>query len=495
MSQVLSLELYNYLNRKCCSTPPIVLSFVNTSGLNPDFCDGGELNFDNFSTIDLSPYGGGVVNVFSKQDIIDAFATLGIIITIDGCTALVIPSTYSGIETTIEVGGDITPPIPMAWDDIIFNTDNGLSVSSEIWTGDIDGINTWETNYGQSVNKYLLSGQDGAIRVLRETSAPASEEWIIGIKSTNTPDWYHTYEFGMYITTGGGVYSISYGGPSSVGYTLSDGEYVAIFREAGIYSIKTSFNGNTWTEIFSFGSGFTGDMYASANIFYNDHHDSNLKGHMYYPQVHNFTNFPPLSGNVVFVGDSITHGIAASPLSNRWTTLFSLAKGVTEVNMGIDGQVIQNGTGCTTVFDKTTIPTYSGSYSQLIIALGLNDIGQNNGSMDVPTFTTVYEDIIDYAVATKGWPTSKISLLTPYYVLTHAGWTGSCGVTIAANQIRHESYVNAVISIASTKSVNLIDIYQIMKDAGLDSTYYNVDEIHPNNAGHSFIASEIGNYF
>ena len=197
---------------------------------------------------------------------------------------------------------------------------------------------------------------------------------------------------------------------------------------------------------------------------------------------------------VIFIGNSITVGASASDNAHRWTTIFCANKGSTEVNMGISGQVLQNGTVCgRTVFDKTTIPSYSaGTHAALFISLGVNDIGLNNGTMTPEGFRATLLEAVDYAHFTKAWPYAAIVLVTPFYYTAQGynAYVGACGVTTAANVARHESYKDEVSAVASLRQTVLLDAYTAMKNSSSPASLIStVDGIHPVDSGHAFIAS------
>jgi lysophospholipase L1-like esterase len=198
---------------------------------------------------------------------------------------------------------------------------------------------------------------------------------------------------------------------------------------------------------------------------------------------------PFFGRTTVFCGNSITLGVAASPmLTNRWTTLFSTAKGTTEVNNGVSGMTMQSG-GCGSVFSNGYIPTYnSGTHAALIICLGINDVGNNIPALTAVGFKTAYQSALTNATVTKGWPPARIVLITPYWAFTYNAYVGSCSVSVAADLSRQTAYNTVVSEVATEYGTKFIDIYTPMK-AALDATYYNADQLHPNNTGHAWIAS------
>lgn len=200
---------------------------------------------------------------------------------------------------------------------------------------------------------------------------------------------------------------------------------------------------------------------------------------------------------IEFYGDSIVAGSAASPSSNRWTSLFCANKGATESNSGISGEVLQNGTVCgRTVFDQTTIATYNSlTHGALFISLGTNDIGLNNGTMTSAGYNSTLSSVVDYAHTTKGWPLSKIVLCSPPYMTTtgYNLYVGSCSVAVAADAVRHRDYVAQVLSVAQTKHTCYVDFYTAMVNYATPSDLISGDGVHPNNIGHSFMATTAEN--
>ena len=119
----------------------------------------------------------------------------------------------------------------------------------------------------------------------------------------------------------------------------------------------------------------------------------------------------------VFIGDSITEGYGASSPNNRWTTLLSSDKKSVEDNQGVGGRVLQTGNTCgrnTLSFD--VIPQKTTTHLFLFVALGVNDIGFNNGSarFSPEGYQLRLEQFVE-AAKTKGWSASDIIIITPFY--------------------------------------------------------------------------------
>ncbi len=194
----------------------------------------------------------------------------------------------------------------------------------------------------------------------------------------------------------------------------------------------------------------------------------------------------------VFMGDSITFGFYASDNAHRWTTLFCAGVGSTEDNHGVSGGAMQNiGTGCgTVVFNSTTVPVYNSSiHAALIIALGINDIGENVAASTPAQFKIDYTAAITYAKGTKNWPAKRIILINSYQPFSWNVYVGACTppITIAADNTRATAFNLKIQQVAMEQSCWYIDIFSAM--AGLDSSFFFGDGLHPIDTGHAFIAN------
>lgn len=184
-----------------------------------------------------------------------------------------------------------------------------------------------------------------------------------------------------------------------------------------------------------------------------------------------------------FFGDSITAGVGASVSTNRWATVLSTAKGSTEHNYGISGQVMQSiDCGGRTQFQPSTIPIYD-SVNDLFIYfnLGVNDQDLIASCGFSPSgYTTKYLSVIDAARA-KGWPLNRIVVMTPFYVIPS-------NTTADADK---EAYAAAARSVAATKHTVLVDIFEYMKNYPFTNVQI-PDGTHDGDAGCALIAAFLG---
>lgn len=198
--------------------------------------------------------------------------------------------------------------------------------------------------------------------------------------------------------------------------------------------------------------------------------------------------------NAYFYGDSTTQGAGASPTSNRWTTIVCESKGWLENNNGINGSSLESATPVDAIsgpnmYDRrNTIPTYDSSIDvALFISYSINDCGINLPGYNTTTYSMQLGEIIDTAIA-KGWPISNIILVIGLYC-EESNWNDyvgfGIGVSVAATNTRHESFITAAGVVANTKGVKWINPYQDMINAGGTGP----DGRHPNNAIYSVIAN------
>ncbi len=195
----------------------------------------------------------------------------------------------------------------------------------------------------------------------------------------------------------------------------------------------------------------------------------------------------PSVKTAVFIGDSIAYGYGASIQANRWTTLLCVALNWSEQNAAVLGEALQNGESCSghPVFDQSTIPTKTTTNSALFIALGMNDVGINNGTMTPGSFQSTLSSVCDFAVNTKGWKYSQIVLVTPTFAKNYY-YFGSCGTVW--DDARLQAYVNAVLAVATAKGCVSGNVYDVMSKSASPGSLLTDDGIHPNDSGYQLIA-------
>lgn len=195
------------------------------------------------------------------------------------------------------------------------------------------------------------------------------------------------------------------------------------------------------------------------------------------------------TGNLVrFVGDSITFGFDASPSTNRWTTLLSVAKGWTEDNQGLSGYPLCSNP-CISFIPKSLIPTKTASMRFMFIAAGNNDIQLTPG-VTSDFFRTTLEDWVATSVS-MGWNAHRIIIITPFYADFTAGSFPPCNTNSITTQ-RRLDFVQAAKDAAANSGAFCMDLYNPMKNTGGDAWLTPISGgpgIHPTTAGHAFIYS------
>jgi lysophospholipase L1-like esterase len=204
---------------------------------------------------------------------------------------------------------------------------------------------------------------------------------------------------------------------------------------------------------------------------------------------------------VTIIGTSITEQYNASPSTNRYATVLCGLINATEDNQGVASSMMckrapNNPIGGVNMQDRLSdIPTYnSGTYAALIFEFGMNDAGYNGANYTTANFTIDYQAALDNAFS-KGWPTNRILLLSNGYVLdaAFAFYDGINGGESAPDRTRFESFVAAVAQLAIDNDVMYLDMYAAM-EANSPAALIDTDGVHPVNAGHAFMASEIESF-
>lgn len=183
--------------------------------------------------------------------------------------------------------------------------------------------------------------------------------------------------------------------------------------------------------------------------------------------------------NVVASGDSITYG-AVTTLNRGWYNDW-LPRGVLSWNRAQGGDTIASLQAQYSTYDANQY--IAGKDNICIIFAGTNDIYLNGDSA-----ATAYGNLQSYCsqATTTGYKVVVITMLprgSPY------------------ESVR-ESYNNLIyagFSAGTLACVALVDVAGnlVIGQAGQNSntTYYNVDGVHPNNAGHAIIAGMVANTF
>ena len=174
---------------------------------------------------------------------------------------------------------------------------------------------------------------------------------------------------------------------------------------------------------------------------------------------------------ITIIGDSITYGFGSSDNAHRWTTLYCVANGYTEINMGVSGRGMTRGISPWHTVYLTDTPTKTDDDRYLIFALGINDLSQ-----PLNTFISYFTDSINEAIA-RGWDKRKIAIVNVYYNTVN-------------DQALSDTYNAGILSFANSQGIKHIDVWTAMVNGG-GSTLLTNDNIHPNDTGYQVIANKV----
>lgn len=186
-----------------------------------------------------------------------------------------------------------------------------------------------------------------------------------------------------------------------------------------------------------------------------------------------FTNKP--TKRAFFFGNSITAG-STTPLYLKPSTRISNALNLIEVNYGIGGtRMVQITPGDSAMEERRfLIPTFDGNTMDLL-AFGYGTNDWRNTSVDSATFRAEYNETLDTAILLRGWPASKILIIT----------AGFSGISNPTTQLRNKQFVDITKDLARKKGVKYSDSYAAMESIGLRTglQIVNGDSVHLNEQG------------
>lgn len=200
-----------------------------------------------------------------------------------------------------------------------------------------------------------------------------------------------------------------------------------------------------------------------------------------------------LNGKKVnFLGDSITEGTGATPMTNGYVYQFAAMTGAEIRNYGIGG----------TRFSHQTTPSENPRWDKdfcsrvaemdpdadiIVVFGGTNDFGHGDaplGEMSDRTVWTFYGAChVLFTSLIEKYPDKPIVIMTPMHrgiELTH--------------RIGLKPYVNAIREVAEFYALPVLDLFAtsgIQPLIPVQKELYFKDEVHPNNAGHQRIAYKL----
>ncbi|WP_426667190.1 SGNH/GDSL hydrolase family protein [Mucilaginibacter sp. McL0603] len=202
---------------------------------------------------------------------------------------------------------------------------------------------------------------------------------------------------------------------------------------------------------------------------------------------------PPNKPQVWFYGDSMTAGVGASNIANRWTSVLSREKNWEEMNEGTSYETLlqaSENTGYTSFFSKykDAITTKPARGKYIFIAYGGNDCAFNFADYTTDLFSAQLQTIITFANS-KGWANNGIVVLCGYFE-NNASWSPGYGGQSfpngAATMTRYYSFITAAQTVAN----NNVGVYFVNPFNTYDITGL-ADGLHANDAGHAAIAKYV----
>lgn len=201
--------------------------------------------------------------------------------------------------------------------------------------------------------------------------------------------------------------------------------------------------------------------------------------------------------NLTIIGDSITVGQGATtPSTGGYAPRLANLLNASLVNRGIGGVLLQNsigntGNGANNIRDRYVSDVHPNQSDVIIIAGGVNDVFLNNSSVTALAYKNNIKEMIALSVQ-AGYNKRSIIVLTPFYVKP-SQYAISSAPFNGGSLVRHQDFVKAAIDAVKETGAFYLDIYTAMLNGGGDSLITS-DGVHPNDAGHTFIAQYLYDY-
>lgn len=204
----------------------------------------------------------------------------------------------------------------------------------------------------------------------------------------------------------------------------------------------------------------------------------------------------------LFLGDSLTEGVlGTTSKNNRYTDVFARLSGATAYTYGIGGTRIAYQTNPTLhkprhdIYFASRIRDMRAEADYVVVFGGSNDLAE--GDAPLGTFgdtkpTTFYGALHDlYTRLREKYPQATLIAITPIHRLNDEGdFINKAGVQRIGGM---KAYANAIKQVAEAFNVLVLDAYSNWKiDPNNEEhlkTYFCADNLHPNDAGHQYIAN------
>ena len=193
-----------------------------------------------------------------------------------------------------------------------------------------------------------------------------------------------------------------------------------------------------------------------------------------------------------FLGDSITEGVGASEYAHCYVEQFAAATGAVCRNYGISGTRIAKRRVPYEIpeFDRyyaSRVPEMDPDADVVVVFGGTNDYGHGDaplGEMNDRTVWTYYGALhVLFTALIEKYPTAQIVILTPLHREDEEKRTPTL-----------KPFVDATRQVAEYYSLPVLDLwanYGIQPRIPVMKNMYVPEGLHPNDAGHAFLANKL----
>lgn len=204
---------------------------------------------------------------------------------------------------------------------------------------------------------------------------------------------------------------------------------------------------------------------------------------------------------VAFLGDSITEGVGASCVENRYTDVFARLTGGVALNYGVSAtriarQKVVTEDLCDRDFNMR-VEEMDASADVVVVFGGTNDFGHGDAPIGRFTDNTVYTFYgalhVLYRQLLERFPEKDIIVLTPLHRLSE-------NVTINERGIPCEplkKYVEAIREVAEYYSLPVLDLWKMsgmQPSVDVIREKYMPDGLHPSDLGAAKIADKLRDF-
>lgn len=204
---------------------------------------------------------------------------------------------------------------------------------------------------------------------------------------------------------------------------------------------------------------------------------------------------------VAFLGDSITEGVGASCVENRFTDVFARLTGGVALNYGVSAtriarQKVVTEDLCDRDFNMR-VEEIDASADVVVVFGGTNDFGHGDAPIGKFTDNTVYTFYgalhVLYRQLLERFPEKDIIVLTPLHRLSENVTINECGIPCEPLK----KYVEAIREVAEYYSLPVLDLWKMsgmQPSVDVIREKYMPDGLHPSDLGAAKIADKLRDF-